>query len=129
MDALLVSLLLWLNGHGFASRTGLPQIHRASSAQTHGYVAWYHDGIVDLSERFDYDGLLDDPARQRGKLARSALLHELTHFCQAQREGANASRSERAWMEREDEAYRLQTAFLREVGSSTVLLWRRDHEG
>jgi len=77
VEELVVGLLLWLNLHGFPACTGEPEIHRASGNQAHGYVAWYQDGVIDLSERFDYDGLLLEPTTQRAKLTRSTLLHEL----------------------------------------------------
>ena len=125
----MVGLLLWLNAHGFAECRGLPEIRRTSSEQTHHYMAWYQDGVVALSERFDYDGLVMETSGQRGDLARSGLLHELAHYCQAQRDGPINTRSERAWLQREDQAYTLQTAYLREHGSPTVLVWRKDHEG
>jgi len=121
---LLAGLLIWLNGHGFPACTGQPDIHYGEDAR--GYVAWYQDGVVQLSHKFDREGLSFDPDAQRSKLARSALLHELVHFCQGQREGAIHSLSERAWLEREDEAYALQTIYLREQGSATVLAWRRN---
>jgi hypothetical protein len=129
MESLIVSLLLWVNTHGFPACTGQPDIRRAPSAMTHDYMAWYQDGVVALSERFDYDGLFIEPSEQRSKLARSALLHELVHFCQAQRDGPLNPRSEQAWWRREDQAYALQTTYLREHGSPTVLLWRRNSEG
>ena len=129
MNQLLAGLLLWLNAHGFAECTGLPDIQRVTSAQTRGYLAWYQSGVINLSERFDYDGLLLVGGGQRSTLARSALLHELVHFCQAQREGPLHRYSESAWNEREDQAYRVQTLFLREQGSATVLIWRKDREG
>ena len=129
MESLIVGLLLWLNAHGFPACTGQPDVQRVPNAMTHDYMAWYRNGVVALSERFDYDGLFIEPSGQRSKLARSALLHELTHFCQAQRDGPIDPRSERAWFQREDEAYALQTVYLREHGSSTVLVWRRESEG
>ena len=125
----MLTLMLWLNGHGFLRCTGHPEIHRATIEETRGYMAWYQDEVIALSERFDYDGLFTEPSEQRAKLARSALLHELTHFCQAQRDGPTHPRSERAWLRREDEAYTLQTIYLREHGSPTVLVWRRNSEG
>jgi hypothetical protein len=128
MFELVASLLLWINAHGFPACAGLPEIAFVSSNQTHGYVAWYQNGVISLSERFDRDGLLAGGNSKQAILARSALLHELTHFCQEQREGTRRV-GERAWIEREDEAYRLQTIYLREHGSSTVLVWRRDNEG
>jgi hypothetical protein len=129
VEPLIAGLLLWLSLHGFPACTGGPDVRRTFSAETHDYVAWYQDGVVALSERFDYDGLFIEPSEQRTKLARSALLHELAHFCQAQRDGPINPRSERAWLQREDEAYALQTIYLREHGSATVLIWRRDSEG
>ena len=129
MESLMLGLILWLNAHGFVGCTGQPDIRRGPSAITRDYMAWYQDGVVSLSERFDYDGLFSEPSQQRTKLARSALLHELVHFCQAQRDGPINPRSEMAWLRREDEAYTLQTTYLREHGSSTVLLWRRNSEG
>jgi hypothetical protein len=129
MEALMVSLLLWLNAHGFAECSGLPEVRRTSADQTHYYMAWYQDGVIALSTRFDYEGLFIAPSDQRGKLARSGLLHELTHYCQAQRDGPINPRSERAWLRREDQAYALRTAYLREHGSPTVLVWRTDNEG
>ena len=125
MEELVVGLLLWLSIHGFFRHA--PEIRRASSNQAHGYVAWYQDGVIDLSDRFDYDGLLLEPTTQRAKLARSALLHELVHFCQAQREGPNLRYAEQAWLRRESEAYALQTSYLRENGSFTVLAWRGNY--
>lgn len=95
MEELMLSLLLWLNVHGFPACTGHPDVQRAPAAQTRGYMAWYQDEVIALSERFDYDGLFIEPTVQRTKLARSAFLHELTHFCQAQRDGAIDPRSER----------------------------------
>ena len=124
MEELVAGLLLWLNLHGFPACIGEPDIHRASSNQTHGYVAWYQDGVIDLSERFDHEGLLLEPTAQRAKLARSALLHELVHFCQAQREGPSNRYSEQAWLQREIEAYAQQTSYLREHGSFAVVAWR-----
>lgn len=124
MEDIVVSLLLWLNLHGFPACTEEPEIHRASSNQANGYVAWYQDGVIDLSERFDYEGLLLKPTSQRAKLAHSTLLHELVHFCQAQREGSSHRYSEHAWLQRENEAYAVQTSYLRAHGSSTVLAWR-----
>src|ERR1700733_11630029 len=100
MRELLVGLLLWLNANGFPSCVGQPGIQRGSDRQAHGYVAWYQDGIIELSDRFDFAGLFLAPTEQRAKLARSALLHELTHFCQAQREGLQRSQSEVAWRRR-----------------------------
>lgn len=129
MQPLILALILWLNTHGFTGCTGQPDVRRGSSAITRDYMAWYQDGVIALSERFDYDGLFREVSEQRTKLARSALLHEFVHFCQNQRDGAINPRSERAWMRREDEAYALQTIYLRENGSSTVLLWRRNSEG
>ena len=108
MEALMVSLLLWINAHGFSACVGLPEVNRVPSEQTHGYVAWYQHGVINLSERFDYGALFLDGNRQRVTLARSALIHEITHYCQEQREGPRRI-TERAWLEREDEAYRLQT--------------------
>ena len=127
MEELVVGLLLWLNLHGFPACTGEPDIHRASGNQTHGYVAWYQDGVIDLSDRFDHDGLLFEPSTQRAKLARSVLLHELVHFCQAQRDGSSHRYSEHAWLQRENEAYALQTDYLREHGSFAVLAWRGNY--
>ena len=129
MRELMTSLLLWINAHGFPACVGLPEVNLVQSEQTHGYVAWYQSGVINLSERFDYDGLLLVGGGQRSTLARSALLHELVHFCQAQREGPLHRYSESAWNEREDQAYKVQTLFLREQGSSTVLMWRKDREG
>jgi hypothetical protein len=129
MEALMMSLLLWLNAHGFAECTGLPDVRRTSSEQTHYYMAWYQNGVIALSTRFDYEGLFIEPSEQRGTLARSGLLHELAHYCQAQRDGPIDPRSERAWLQREDQAYALQTAYLREQGSPTVLVWRKDNDG
>jgi hypothetical protein len=125
----MLGLLLWLNTHGFPACTGQPDVRRAPSAVTHDYKAWYQDGVVALSQRFDYDGLFIEPSEQRAKLARSALLHELAHFCQAQRDGPINPRSEQAWLQREDQAYALQTIYLRELGSPTVLVWRSDSHG
>ena len=129
MKELIVSLLLWVNTHGFPECIGQPEINRTSSHHTQGNVAWYQDEMIDLSDRFDYDGLFEEPVGQRAKFARSILVHELVHFCQARREGLIRTQGERAWSTREDEAYELQTMFLREFGSGTVLTWRRDHEG
>jgi hypothetical protein len=128
MLELVASLLLWVNAHGFPACGGLPEIAFVQSNETHGYVAWYQNGVIRLSERFDRDGLLGGGPSNRATLARSALLHELTHYCQQQREGTKRV-GERTWIEREDEAYRLQTIYLREHGSSTVLMWSRDNEG
>ena len=124
MEQLVVGLLLWLNVHGFPACTGEPDIHRASSNQTRGYVAWYQDEVIGLSDKFDHEGLLLEPSTQRAKLARSVLLHELVHYCQAQREGSDHHHSEHAWLQRENEAYALQTSYLREHGSFAVLAWR-----
>ncbi|PWT70341.1 MAG: hypothetical protein C5B46_09700 [Proteobacteria bacterium] len=128
MRELITTLLLWINAHGFPSCVGIPEVALVQSEQTHGYVAWYQAGVINLSERFDYDRLFPDGSDNRNKLARSALLHEITHYCQEQRDGARRV-TERMWLEREDEAYRLQTVYLREHGSSTVLVWRKDQEG
>jgi hypothetical protein len=128
MESVMLSLLLWLNAHGFATCAGQPEVRRVPDSQTHAYMAWYQDGTVRLSTRFDYDGLFVENSQQRGKLARSALLHELAHHCQAQRDGPINPLSERAWLARENEAYALQTVYLREHGSATVLVWHRGHE-
>ena len=128
MLELVASLLPWINTHGFPACAGLPEIAFVQSNQTHGYVAWYQNGVIRLSERFDRDALLAGGHSNQGTLARSALLHELTHYCQEQREGTKRV-GERTWIEREDQAYRMQTIYLREHGSSTVLLWRTDDEG
>jgi hypothetical protein len=128
MFELVASLLLWINTHGFPTCAGFPEITFVQSNETHGYVAWYQSGVIRLSERFDRGALLTQGRRNRETLARSALLHELTHYCQEQREGTRRV-GERTWMDREDEAYRMQTIYLREHGSSTVPLWRRDDEG
>lgn len=128
MEAVTLSLLLWLNAHGFAACSGQPDVRQVPDAQTHEYMGWYQDGVVMLSTRFDYDGLFVEASQQRAKLARSALLHELVHFCQAQRDGPINPLSERAWLARENEAYAVQTRYLREHGSFTVLVWRRDAE-
>jgi hypothetical protein len=128
METLMVTLLLWINAHGFPACVGLPEVNRVQSEQTHGYMAWYQHGVINLSDRFDYDGLFLDGGDKRVTLARSALVHEITHYCQEQREGPRRI-TEQGWLEREDEAYRLQTLYLRERGSSTVLVWRKDYEG
>lgn len=125
----MVGLLLWLNAHGFAECSGLPEVRRTSGEQTRYYMAWYQDGVIALSAHFDYDGLFMGPSDQPGKLARSGLLHELTHYCQARRDGPINPRSERAWLLRENQAYALQTAYLREHGSPAVLVWHTDNEG
>ena len=101
MEALLVSLLLWINAHGFAACVGLPEVKRVSISRTHGYMAWYQDGVINLSGRFDYDGLFADGSDRRITLARSALVHELIHYRQEQREGPRRI-AEYVWLERED---------------------------
>ena len=128
MRELMTTLLLWINAHGFPACVGLPEVNLVQSEQTHGYVAWYQHGVISLSERFDYGGLFPESSDGRVTLARSALLHEITHYCQEQRDGSRRI-TERVWLEREEEAYQLQTLYLREHGSSTVLVWRKDHEG
>jgi len=127
LEELVVGLLLWLNVHGFPACAGEPEI-RPSSNQARGYVAWYQEGEIDLSERFDYDGLWLEPTIQRAQFARSALLHELVHYCQAQREGPIHHHSEHAWLQRETEAYALQTIYLREHGSFAELAWRGNYD-
>ena len=72
-------------------------------ARLHGLVpGWGSRAVGDGSTTTD---LFIEPSEQRITLARSAPLHELAHFCQAQRDGPIHPRSERAWLQREDEAY------------------------
>jgi hypothetical protein len=50
-------LLLWLNIHGFPACAGQPEVRDAPGYRVHGYVAWYENGAIELSEKFDRDGV------------------------------------------------------------------------
>ena len=47
----------------------------------------------------------------------------------ASRDGPIDPRSELAWLQREGQAYALQTIYLREHGSPAVLVWRSESDG
>ncbi|MBX9633322.1 MAG: hypothetical protein K2X67_22560 [Burkholderiales bacterium] len=108
---------------GYAGPRELPAVHLLSATEMHeqlchgscGVRAFYLDG-KGIFIRDDLD-LLNDLK------ARSILLHELVHHVQHETGKFEALDACERWFAREDEAYRIQNAYLASMRSATKFVY------
>lgn len=119
---LFFSLHLFFAAAPFAEMN-LPQVQRLPASELQQRVcggpchvmAWYGpDSIIYLDSRLDLD---------RNVFARSVLVHELTHHVQRHQKGPASGCAD--WLERERQAFAVQTQWLRANGVRPPPLMQR----